>query len=309
MDNSTNNLTNNINEHGEKDLSFLSATLSKNEDNEQPNDINNLFIKESDESDNENETNNIKFTSSESQDRLQIIEKYNNNIKIQTTSGTRIINKPTNTLNATSGVNANDEIDTEIELINQEQNNPKPLRRENSINNNGWDDDANKTINNWYQLFKQQSFIYQWILDRNKKMSDHLNAISVVSSSLLGIFSAFKLWIDNDQLFQTISDVILMLLNFSVAFITSVSKRYVDDVRNESFRVYVEKVDKFLGLLSAQVLKSYNYRMNADLFFERYNETYTKIIITAPNLSIYELEIGKKEYTKYSENNIINSIV
>ena len=181
---------------------------------------------------------------------------------------------------------------------------------------NGWDDDAIKTLDNWYEAFLTQSFVYQFILDRNYKMSNKLNMISVIFSSLLGIFSAFKLWIANDSIFQTVSNILLMFSNFTVALITTQSKRFIDDKKNEQIRTYIEQVDTFLGHLAAQYLKSYVYRMDADEFFKTYNDEYTKIIISAPNLSLHEMELGHSNYViykenmkKYNTNNNTNSIV
>jgi multisubunit Na+/H+ antiporter MnhF subunit len=168
-------------------------------------------------------------------------------------------------------------------------------------NINGWDIDANITITNWYKIFKQQSFIYQFVLEKNRKISDRLAIISIISSALLGIFSGFKLWIDNDVIFQTVSNILLMLLNFLVALITATSKRYIDDKRNETIRAYVEEVDIFIGELSAQVLNSAVYRMNADKFFKINNSKYTKLISFAPNLSINEINEGKTKFTIYKE--------
>jgi len=166
-------------------------------------------------------------------------------------------------------------------------------------NENGWDENAIKTINNWYYTFKELSFVYQWVLDRNRKMSDRLATISVISSSALGIFSAFKLWIDNDALFQTVSNIIIMFLNFGVALITSLSKRYVDDQKNETIRTYIEEVDSFLGEIAAQVLKMPIYRMNAEKFFKSNNDKYTKLISSTPNLSLTDLSQGKAKYKMY----------
>jgi multisubunit Na+/H+ antiporter MnhF subunit len=168
-------------------------------------------------------------------------------------------------------------------------------------NINGWDSDANVTITNWYNTFKQQSFIYQFVLDKNRKMADRLAITSIISSALLGIFSGFKLWIDNDVIFQTVSNILLMLLNFLVALITASSKKYIDDKRNETIRAYVEEVDIFIGELSAQVLNSPVYRMNADRFFKLNNTKYTKLISFAPNLSISEINEGKKKFSIYKE--------
>jgi hypothetical protein len=168
-------------------------------------------------------------------------------------------------------------------------------------NNNGWDDDANITIKNWYNIFKQQSFIYQLILDKNRLISDRLSVISIISSTSLGLFTGFKLWKENDIIFQTTSNIILMLSNFSVAIMTALSKRYIDDKRNESITQYIEHVDIFLGEISAQLLKSTHYRMNADEFFKINNDKYTSLISSAPSLSISEIEYGKKQYNNYTK--------
>ena len=170
---------------------------------------------------------------------------------------------------------------------------------------NGWDNDANTTINNWYNLFKQQSFIYQWVLERNKKISYKLILASMISSSVLGIFSSFKLWIKDDN-FDTISNLVLMLSNFSVALMTGYSKSYIDDKRNEIIRMYIDEVDELLGEISAQVLNSPIYRVNADEFFRDHNYKYTKLITYIPNISLYELNESKKEYDEFKKHLICN---
>ena len=177
---------------------------------------------------------------------------------------------------------------------------------ESEQNDNGWDTNANNTINNWYTLFKQQSFIYQWVLERNQKISNQLNLASIIASSTLGIFSGFKLWIHNDT-FDITSNILLMLSNFSIALITSYSKSYIDDKRNEIIRIYIDEVDGLLGEISAQVLKSPIYRVNACQFFKDHNYKYTKLITYIPNISIYELNESKKEYEEFNKH--INLII
>jgi len=179
----------------------------------------------------------------------------------------------------------------------------KIIRRMISLNqitnyDNGWDDNANETIKNWYNTFRYDSFVYQFTLDRNIEISDKLSIVSIVSSSTLGIFSGFKLWITSD-IFQTVSNVLLVLFNFAIALITATSKRYIDDKRNETIRSHIAEIDKFLGEISAQVLKTPNYRMDADKFFILNNDRYTNIITQAPNLSIDEIKRGKEAYTLY----------
>jgi hypothetical protein len=194
---------------------------------------------------------------------------------------------------------------TSIDEIIEKMNNTN----HNSIDNikpstNGWDDDANDTIRNWYNTFKENSYIYQYIIDRNQKIASKLNLISIVSSSVLGIFSSFKLWLHSDYLFSVTSDIMLIFFNFGIAAITSTSKNYLDGERNERIKSYIEQNDKFVGELAAQVLKSPIYRMNAMEFFTQNNDIYTKLITTAPNLSLDEITRAKDKYNKIKEHRL-----
>ena len=282
--------------------------MSEKSSPKQENDLSNLFLDDSEE--------NIKdiFTSSESSETIVDKKvKPKKDILIATTGMSIIGNHMTDDIDN----NEPDFIETIVDSVNsvnsvdsvKSKNNSPIVSKQNNKRNrkthneNGWDENAMKTIDNWYNIFKELSFVYQWVLDRNRKMSDRLATISVISSSALGIFSAFKLWIDNDALFQTVSNIILMFLNFGVALITSLSKRYVDDQKNESIRTYIEEVDSFLGEIAAQVLKMPIYRMNAEKFFKLNNDKYTKLISCTPNLSLTDLSLGKAKYKMYYPDN------
>lgn len=166
---------------------------------------------------------------------------------------------------------------------------------------NDWDDDANSTLKNWYYAFEEMSHSYQYILDRNYKISSQLSMVSVISSSLLSLFSGFKLWIQDDKVFQSTSDIIMMLSNLAIAGVTTMSKRYIDDNRNEKIRIYIEEVDKFMNLVYAEYCSKPVFRTNAKQFFKDNNETYTKLMISSPNLSIKEMEIAKAHYKIYKK--------
>ena len=77
------------------------------------------------------------------------------------------------------------------------------------------------------------------------------------------------------------------------------SKKYIDNQKNETIRTYIEEVDSFWGEISAQLLKSPIYRMNADKFFKLNNDKYTKLISCTPNLSLTDLSQGKAKYKMY----------
>jgi hypothetical protein len=311
--------------------------MSEKSSPKQENDLSNLFLDDSDDNPNEENIKDL-FTSTESSESVvekkvkpkkeiliattgmstigdQISDNIDNNQPDFIDEEVKPKNKLVSITSVCENINNQPELESEVDSVETKNDSLtvsiKDNRRNrcrssmmNSMtskthNENGWDENATKTINNWYNIFKELSFVYQWVLDRNRKMSDRLATISVISSSALGIFSAFKLWIDNDALFQTVSNIILMFLNFGVALITSLSKRYVDDQKNETIRTYIEDVDSFLGEIAAQVLKMPIYRMNAEKFFKTNNDKYTKLISCTPNLSLTDLSQGKAKYKMY----------
>ena len=170
---------------------------------------------------------------------------------------------------------------------------------------NGWDENAIETVRNWRILFKENKYIYEWVLEKNYKISTNLNLISVVSSSVMGCFSAFKLWIQDDKTFQATSDIIMLFSNFLIAAITTSSKRYIDDNRNEKIRNYLEEVSRFLGNITSELIKTAEYRMNADKFIKTQQEIYSKLIINKTNITISELTAAKNAYNNF-ENSFIN---
>jgi hypothetical protein len=170
---------------------------------------------------------------------------------------------------------------------------------------NGWDKNAVETVRNWRILFKENKYIYEWVLEKNYKISTNLNLISVVSSSIMGCFSAFKLWIQDDKTFQASSDIIMLFSNFLIAAITTSSKRYIDDNRNEKIRNYLEEVSRFLGNITSELIKTAEYRINADKFIKTQQEIYSKLIINKPNITISELTAAKNAYNNF-EKSFIN---
>lgn len=206
-------------------------------------------------------------------------------------------------------INIHTESNTDKKYNNTDSSDSKNSNEIHSLNSNissassnvenDWDDDANSTLKNWYYIFEELSHSYQYILDRNYKISSNLSMVSVISSSILSLFSGFKLWIQDDKVFQSSSDIMMMLSNLAVAGITTMAKRYIDDNRNEKIRIYIEEVDKFMNLIYAQYCNKPALRMNAKDFFKNNNETYTKLMISAPNLSIKEMELAKSHYKTY----------
>ncbi len=285
--------------------------------------INDLFIKESEDTDDEREEKiDVTFSSSESdepivnRDKSKTIRKQpevnkSKTVGIDATNGIKLINQISNTSLPGNLADSDSADSTNSGPTSPNKppspNNPAHKNMSSMVENmlkpnnvNGWDEEANTTLRNWYHTFRQQSFVYQWVLDHNNLMSERLAIASIVTSSTLGIFAGFKLWIPGD-VFQTASDIVLILCNFGVALITAMSRRYGDDKRTDSIRSYVSEIDEFLGEISAQVLKSPVYRMNADEFFQANNDKYTKLITSAPNMSLEEIAKAKNLFKAYSQ--------
>jgi hypothetical protein len=165
---------------------------------------------------------------------------------------------------------------------------------------NGWDASALQTLNNWYRSCKELSYCYQYILDKNRKISTKLSLVSIASSAILSIFAGFKLWNTSDSNYQSGSDAAMMISNFLVAAITTASKRYIDDQRNEKIRAHVENLDNFLAKIYGQIYIDARYRENAEGFIKDNMAEYTELIKSAPNLSIDETIEAKKNFRAYN---------
>jgi hypothetical protein len=164
---------------------------------------------------------------------------------------------------------------------------------------NNWNANNNQTVRNWFNILREYKFIYQSILDKNYKNSIKYNIASIIASSALGFFSAFKLWLQDEILFQSISNIIMLFSNFFIAALTHIATRYIDDKRNEKIRIYIETIDNLLGVITAQLSKSSNLRMDAITFINENNDKYTEILTNKPNLSFDELSEGKLKYKRY----------
>ena len=160
---------------------------------------------------------------------------------------------------------------------------------------NGWDTSANETINNWFETCREYRWRYQFILDRNYRLAAQLNGASITFSSVLSIFSGFKLW-KNEQTFQNVSNIVMLISNTLIAGITTLSKKYIDDSRNEKIKNFVECMDKFLGVIHSQVIVSPIYRVDSFLFIQQNISEYTSLMTNCPNLTTREYTLAKKSY-------------
>ena len=186
--------------------------------------------------------------------------------------------------------------DLPINILTEPELNRISLDSEKNTIINGYDDKSVQMLENMKLNCRFLSFSYQFILDRNFKFSTRLSIISMISSSLMSIFAGFKLWQGDDKSFQSYSDLTMLISNFLIAAITTASKNYIDDKRNDAIRNYLSNVDQFLGILETQLTFDPKYRMHADEFMNKYKETYGKILSEAPNASIKEIILAKQRY-------------
>ena len=190
----------------------------------------------------------------------------------------------------------------EIELENKKNRIIKKNKKVRiKININGWNQNAIITIMNWREQFKEYKYIYEWLLDRNLKISGRLALISIFSSGLLGLLSAIKLWLGDDKSFQIASDLVMLFSNFIIAALTSISKNYIDDNLNEKIKLYIDEVDIFLGKINSEMTKSPEFRENAQIFIRNNQESYAKLCTHRPQISAKNLINGRHEYSVYKE--------
>jgi hypothetical protein len=208
-------------------------------------------------------------------------------------------------LNTTSGVDVNEDyyindnhnynqlaLNTISEVDENEEND------DNNINN--WDNKSEFTVNNWYKMLKQQSFIYQKILDYNLFIANIILIIILILSSSLGILTTFKIYSKSSE-FELASDIVLITSHTLIVILISISKMYNDETTNEKYRNHISELDQLKSELSSQLLLTREDRQEKTEFFIKYSNYYTRLITKSPNLSIKQIDYAKSIYLEYLE--------
>jgi hypothetical protein len=257
---------------------------------------NNLLIKE----------NSLDISNQNEQDDNNTFSEISSIQKINTITGINIIDNDTDTEDQSQPLYKIKNIETNTILTESSDKNNKistsddiSINDDNSDDDNGWDKEADKILEGWHKQLKLLSFIYQWILDNNLKMSNRLHIFSVSLSTFLGIFTSLKIWMQSSQASGLVIDIITALINFFIALITTISKKYIDDKINDSLRIYIHNIDNFLGEITSEYFKMKKYRTRANVFFLKNNSVFTNLLSKAPNISINDMKQGMIEYDKY----------
>ena len=170
---------------------------------------------------------------------------------------------------------------------------------------NGWDNKSKDTLDKWLESLRNQSFVYQWIIENNNKKSKNILFGTILLSALVGIFTGSKLWISNNILFLRISDITIMLINFTISYMTALSQIYIDSRKTEEITNYIITVDQFIGEIMGIILSNPNNKINANEFFSSHNKKYMNLLIKSPSVEIHDLINAKKMYDKIIRHNFI----
>ena len=188
--------------------------------------------------------------------------------------------------------------------INNEESVRQIITHNNSVQNiiedsiNGWDNKSKETLEKWLESLRNQSFVYQWIIENNNKKSKQILFGIILLSALVGIFTGSKLWISNNTFFLRFSDITIMLINFSISYMTALSQKYIDNRKTEEITNYIMNVDQFIGEIMGIILTNSNNKINAIEFFTSHNEKYMNILIKSPSVEINDLINARKNYDK-----------
>ena len=207
--------------------------------------------------------------------------------------------------------NNSDDSDTDLEnsiihnaitniTINNEDSISQIITHNDSIEDpiNGWDNTSTKTLDKWLESLRSQSFVYQWIIENNNKKSKKILFGTILFSALVGIFTGSKSWISNNTLFLNVSDITIMLINFTISYMTVLSQKYIDNRKTEEITNYIITVDQFIGEIMGLILSNPNNKINATDFFSSHNEKYMNLLIKSPSVEIHDLINAKKMYKK-----------
>ena len=183
------------------------------------------------------------------------------------------------------------EIQISLDIISENPLNIIPENTVYIINSN------DNMINNWYKILIQQSLIYKWVLNKNKNFSDNLIIISIVLLLILGFFLGIKIFIVDNIMFQITSNIILMLLNFSILLLIILFKKNKDNKRNKIIKIYIQEIKLFIKKLSKTIIY---YKMDINNIYNL-DIHYNKLILNTPKLFQNEIQECKQKFILYKD--------
>jgi hypothetical protein len=183
------------------------------------------------------------------------------------------------------------EIQISLDIISENPLNIIPENTVYIINSN------DNMINNWYKILIQQSLIYKWVLNKNKNFSDNLIIISIVLLLILGFFLGIKIFIVDNIMFQITSNIILMLLNFSILLLIILFKKNKDNKRNKIIKIYIQEIKLVIKKLSKTIIY---YKMDINNIYNL-DIHYNKLILNTPKLFQNEIQECKQKFILYKD--------
>jgi hypothetical protein len=194
-------------------------------------------------------------------------------------------------------------------MINDLNNNPcvTPQNSEHLMSAHSWNEGPYDIIKKWKTIISQKAFIYRFIYDRNKKIMQRLNILAISISSFVALLASIGLWI-NDENFDHVIDISVIILNFSLSAFSALVKKYSDKIKNDNLLSYVNDLEKMKGDIETQITCTDDFRSNADDFIKIYTKIFNDLINESINISLKDERIAKEAYKKYLENRTNNEV-
>ena len=177
---------------------------------------------------------------------------------------------------------------------------------------NNWTDGNVKTVRSWKSSVSKASFIYQSILEKNKKLLNKLLVISLIFSTISTIVSGISstlLTVDN-QNYKWVAfmfNVVLFILSGAVSILSGAIKIYKLDDLVSLISTYIEKLDSFYATISSELILHPSLRHDAISFIKKEDSSYLNMMLQSPDVYPSDYDEANQKYLKHIEDDTINS--
>ena len=157
-----------------------------------------------------------------------------------------------------------------------------------------------ETMEKWRKKSSKLAFIYDFVLDKYKKVNSASVLVAFLISTIMSLFSVgnFALSATSNETLVLVFKILTTTLSTIVALVTGIPKLFGWTNRISQYQKYLDSVEHFNAIiLSEQYLPS-ELRKKPNEFIIQNSNKFLSVLDSAPNITQSEFQLGTIIYKK-----------
>ena len=184
------------------------------------------------------------------------------------------------------------------------------INNDNVITN--WTEANINTLRAWKASLREAIFIYNYVMEKLKKMLNRIKVVLLIFSTLTTLISAIATYAltdttnYNNVIISLVITILTTLIGAIMSFLNGFIKIYNLDELVQSYTLYIERMDTIYSDISSELILPVALREDAFEFIKREHEIYLNLIKNSPEIDSSENSKALKAYHSYLEDETAN---